>query len=91
MKVHIFNFSYFVSISLLMHLNLAITNNRNENKRPCLLGITELYRVHGHHLAVLANALEHLLLVAVFEGRSLVAMVYHILIAHVEYVLHYVR
>ena len=90
-KPHLLDLLDLLPIPLLMHLQLAITDHAQEHHGPTLFAITQLYIVHGHHLAILADAFEYLLLVAECECWGMEAVVYLVLVAHVEDVLHYVR
>jgi hypothetical protein len=74
-----------------MHVKLAVTDYAQEHHCPTLFAITQFYIIHGHHLAVLADAFEYLLLVAECESWSMEAVVYLVLVAHVEDIFHYVR
>ena len=73
-----------------MDMKLTVTNYAQEHHCPTLFAITQFYIIHGHHLAVLADAFKYLLLVAECESWSMEAVVYLVLVAHVEDVLHYV-
>ena len=73
-----------------MHPKLAIADHTQKHHCPFLFPITKLYTVHSHHLTILADAFEYLLLVAKCESWSVKALIYLVLIAHVEDVLHYV-
>ena len=74
-----------------MQVKLAVADNVQKHHCPFLFSITQFYIIHGHHLAVLADAFEYLLLVTECESWSMEAVIYLVLVAHVEYIFHYVR
>jgi hypothetical protein len=89
-KPHLLDILDLLPIPLLMHPKLAIADHTQKHHCPFLFPITKLYTVHSHHLTILADAFEYLLLVAKCESWSVKALIYLVLIAHVEDVLHYV-